>query len=202
MNFMAKQCLELRINIMSRQFIIVTSLLIFYFQFSGISSAQSYRDLGPVSLNETFRNLLKFSKYNEFENLEKSLQLIKPLSQTLDSKYSNKSGKAIQNSIEKKDGEKAVQGIQQLIFLDIKDQLLIGIDTVPNSKEQALSKFKNAYMDYLLLSPFIQENNYSGDQKIKNLFRKLLLLINKSDQLPAVYQDIEKEIMNSFPNLK
>jgi hypothetical protein len=202
MNFMAKQCLELRINIMSRQFIIVTSLLIFYFQFSGISSAQSYRDLGPVSLNETFRNLLKFSKYNEFENLEKSLQLIKPLSQTLDSKYSNKSGKAIQNSIEKKDGEKAVQGIQQLIFLDIKDQLLIGIDTVPNSKEQALSQFKNAYMDYLLLSPSIQENNYSGDQKIKNLFRKLLLLINKSDQLPAVYQDIEKEIMNSFPNLK
>jgi hypothetical protein len=189
-----------RIKIMLSQFILWSCLFLFSLQFCGITSAQSYRELGTISLNESFENMLKYSKHKDFEKLSSSLQLIKPLSQSLDAKYSKDNEKAILSAIENKDGEKVLQAVQQLIFLDMEDQLLIGITIVPNSKDTAITKFKNAYMDYLFLSPYIQENDYSGDQKIKNLFRKFVLSINKYEELAGVNQEIKKEILKSFPN--
>ena len=185
---------------MLNQFILWSCLFLFSLQFCGITNAQSYRELGAVSLNESFENMLKYSKHKDFEKLSSSLQLIKPLSQSLDAKFSKNYEKAILSAIENKDGEKALQAVQQLIYLDMEDQLLIGITIVPNSKDMAITKFKNAYMDYLFLSPYIQENDYPGDQKIKNLFRKFVLSINKYEELAGVNQDIKKEIIKSYPN--
>lgn len=202
MKFNTNEYLERRINIMTRKFIILTASVIISFQFCGMSSAQSYRDLGSISLNETFEKMLEYSKKNDFDKLEKSFQLIKPLSQFLENKYSKNTEKAIQSAIDRKDGEKAFQAIQQLIFLDMKDLLLIGIDIVHDSKEKATTKFKYAYLDYLLLSPYIQVKSYSGDQKIRNLFRKFAMSINKFDELKLLNEEIEKEIINSFPTLK
>ncbi|MBI1823554.1 MAG: hypothetical protein HY200_00615 [Nitrospirae bacterium] len=188
---------------MSYRFKVLFAFFLFLISgFSELSSAQSYRDLGNLSLNDTFEKLLDYSKQNDFEGIEKSIQLLTPLKQSLESKYSKKNERALQSAIDQKEGEKALLAIQQLIYLDMKDQLLTGIDSVSHSKERAITKFKYAYLDYLLLSPYLQSKSFNGEQKIRNLFRKFAMSVNKTDQLMALNQEIEKEMLNTFPTLQ
>jgi len=184
-----------------RPTLIIAALIIFFSSTVYPSRAQSYRESNAVPVGEVLEKLLGFSKRNEFEKIDKSLVQIKSLSETLDSKYSRKIEKSIQIAVQEKDGERALKAIQALIFYDMKDLLSIGIDSVQFSKEKAIVKFKYAYLDYLLLSPFIQVQSYSGDQKIRNLFRKFALSINNSENLKSLNEEIEREIINSDPDL-
>jgi hypothetical protein len=167
-----------------------------------VSSAQSYRDLGNLSLNETFEKLLESARLNHFEELEKSIQVLTPLIKMLESKYSNKENSLLQTAVLQQNREKALVAIQKLIYFDMKDQLLNGIDLVSTSKDRAITRFKYAYLDYLLISPYLQTVNFNGEQKIRNLFRKFAISVNRPDQLTLLNQEINKELLNTFPMLK
>lgn len=186
----------------------VKPILTFFFSFIivmievPVSSAQSYRDLGNLSLNDTFEKLLDGARLNHFEELEKSIQVLTPLIKMLESKYSNKENSLLQTAVSQRNSEMALVAIQKLIYYDMKDQLLNGIDLVSTSKDRAITRFKYAYLDYLLLSPSLQTINFNGEQKIRNLFRKFAISVNRPDQLMVLNQEINKELLNTFPILK
>ena len=177
-------------------------MMIPFFTEPGFSFAQSYREVGNQSLNDTFEKLLHDSERGNFDAVEKTFQQISQLDRYLEEKYALNTGQAIKNAIDRKDGEKALEAIQRLIYSDMREELQAGINSVHLSKEKSIRIFKYAYLDYLLLSPYIQSKSFSGEQKIRNLFRKFAVSVNRPDELEKLNVQIETEMISSYPALK
>ena len=167
----------------------------------GLSYAQTYRDIG-LPPSEIYEKMIVYSQENDFEKLNKTLQLIKPITQALNTKYSKNPESEIQNAVDHKDGAKALLAVQRLIALDLHDLLSITGGTIRESSERATSKLKAAFLDYSILSPYIQVKSFSGDQKIKNIFRRAITTFAGEDELKQNMDEIEKELYGAFSALK
>jgi hypothetical protein len=163
--------------------------------------AQSYRDLG-LPPSEIYQKMLEYAQEKDFDRLSKTLQLIKPVTEALDTKYASHLSEDILSAIGRKDGDKALQTIRRFLLTDMKDLLSIGVGAMRESAEKATTKFKTAYLDYLLLSPYIQVKSFSSDQKIKNLFRRAVTRFSSEEELKSISDEIEKELFSADPTLK
>ena len=179
----------------------VAGIWLLSFLTAGLSYAQTYRDIG-LPPSEIFEKMIVYAQEKDFEKLGKTLQIIKPITQTLGNKYSKNPDEAIRTAIDKKDREKAILSVQRLVTLDLQDLLSIAVGSVRESSEKAPTKFKTAYLDYLLISPYVQVKNFSADQKIKNTFRKAVTTSAKEDELKEMTEDIQKELFNACPELR
>ncbi len=179
----------------------VVGIWLLSFLTSGASYAQTYRDIG-LPPSEIFEKMIVYAQEKDFEKLSKALQLIKPITQALATKFSKNPEEEIQDAIKQKNGEKAVLSIQRLVTLDLRDLLSIALGSIRESSEKATTKFKTAYLDYLLISPYVQVKSFSGDQKIKNIFRRAVTSFASEEELKQMIQEIEKELFAASPELK
>ncbi|MBI1822242.1 MAG: hypothetical protein HY036_07970 [Nitrospirae bacterium] len=188
-------------NLIRLIFTVMIWIWVLLFPLSGSSVAQTYREIG-LPPSEIFEKMIGYAQEKDFEKLRKTLQIIKPITQTLGNKYSKTPDEAIRTAIDKKDREKAVLSVQRLVALDLQDLLSIAVGSVRESSEKATTKFKAAYLDYLLISPYVQVKSFSADQKIKNTFRKTVTTSAKEDELKEMAEVIQKELFNACPELK
>ena len=146
--------------------------------------------------------MIVYAQEKDFEKLSKTLQLVKPITQAVGTKYSKNPEEEVQNAIQKKSGEKALLSVQRLVALDMRDLLSIAAGSIREGSEKATTKLKTAYLDYLLISPYVQVKSFSADQKIKNVFRKAVTTFASEEELKQMIQEIEKELFSAYPELK
>jgi hypothetical protein len=161
---------------------------------------QSYRDLG-VPPSEIFQKMVAYVQGRDFEKLGKTLLVIKPLTGALGTKYSKNLHEEIQKAVDSKDGDKGLAAVQRVISGDLRALLEVGPGAA-ESPEKAGTRFKAAYLDYLVLSPFIQDKNFQADQKVRNLFRKASTTNPQLDGFKEIGGEIEKELLSTLPDLK
>ena len=169
---------------------------------AALGLSQPYRDNLVLPANEIYQKMLGYALDKEFEKVERSLQLTKPVTQAMNSKFKVNIEAEIKNGLDKKDQEQVIRGIQRLIWLDMKDMMSLGTDVAQESQDKAAAKFKSAFLDYLLLSPYIQTKSFSSDQKIKNNFRKTVVTANSAEDFRRPSEEIEQDLMTAFPELK
>lgn len=164
--------------------------------------SQPYRDNLPLPAFEIYKNMLAFALDKNFEKVELSLQMIRPISQALNSKFKVDIDADIRNGLAKKDQERVIKAIQRLILLDMKDMMLLGAKGAEESQDKARPKFKGAFLDYLLLSPYITVKSFSSDQKIKNRFQRGTATAAGAEDFRRTSEEIERELLMVMPELK
>ncbi len=196
-------------------------LLIFL---SDIAKSQPYREGLAIPPVQVFTGMLDFAKSGKYEKVEKSLQILTPLLTALSQKYGTDFASEIKStisaviyadSVSAKDKDKILKGIQKLIFADMKDLFDQADLVIRESNEKAQVKYKTAFLDYLLLGPYIEAKNFQSDGKIKRGFRDIQFTIESSgpygtsgpgaispEAIRKISDDIVKEIQTVLPDLK
>lgn len=169
---------------------------------AALAQSQPYRDNLPLPASEIYQKMLSYAQDQDFEKVERSLQVTKPVTQALNSKFGANIETEIRDGVTKKDQDRVIRAIQRLISLDMKDLMLVGATAARESQDKAVAKFKSAYLDYLLLSPYIQVKSFASDQKIKTLFRKAVTISASAEAFGRAAEEIEQELGTAYPELK
>jgi hypothetical protein len=122
--------------------------------------------------------MLNFTQGRDFEKVVRSLPTLKPLLEAFKAKYGRDLDQEIRANAGQGRYDQTLLNVQQLVFYDMKDLMDVGLSRLGESTEQARSKLKAAYLDYLLLSPFVQVKNFGADQKIKKNFRSATIAVD------------------------
>ena len=118
-----------------------------------------------------YKSMLKFCEKQEYTKIEKSVPFVHPILVEIQTDYDIDLEKEIRELIATGQQQEIYNLIKKLICWDIK-HLLDGILTDDNaSLQQKRVRLKMAYLDYLLLSPEIRQNQFAMDQKLKNAFK-------------------------------
>ncbi len=169
---------------------------------SALVLGQPYRDSLPLPAFQIYQNMLRYTQDKDFEKVERSLPVLRPIIQAINLNFKLDIEAEIRDSLAKKDQDRILLAIQRLIWLDMKDLLSLGVKVAQESQDQAVVNFRKAYLDYQLLSPYIQVKNFSSDQKIKNIFRKAVITGTTAEDLRKAVEDIDNEVRTAFPELK
>lgn len=162
-----------------RIFNLTTVLVVAVLCVSLSASAQPYRDTLSQSTQEIHKSLLLHAKAQEFDKVKSYVLLIKPLTAVFQQKFGIDIEKELETALNKKDRGEVEKALYHLIYLDIKDLLILaeGKGKETFDIEHAKTTVQAAYLNYLLLSSAVQENHFAADQTIKNKFRKLVLML-------------------------
>ncbi len=190
-----------------------------------IARGQSYREGLSIPPSQIFKGMLDYAKSGDPKKIEKSLQLLTPLLSAFSQKYGINHGSEIRSALSDatyadspmsvKDRDRAIKGIQRLIFSDIKDLFDQADIVIRESKEKAQIKFKTAFLDYLILGPYVETKNFQSDGKIKRGFRDIQFTIDSSgpygtsgpgalspEAIKKMSDDIVNELQTVLPELK
>ncbi|MBI5746874.1 MAG: hypothetical protein HZA13_07715 [Nitrospirae bacterium] len=193
----------------------IPALLFLLIFLSDIARGQPYREGLSIPPAQIFNGINGFAKSGDYEKIEKSLQLLTPLLTALSQKYGIDYTSEIRSAIAVKDKDKVLKGIQRLIFSDMKDLFDQADLVIKESKDKAQVKFKTAFLDYLLLGPFVEAKNFPSDGKIKRGFRDIQFTIDSSapygtsggsaispETIKKMSDEILREIQTVLPELK
>lgn len=203
---------------------LISALLFLLIFLSNTANGQPYREGLAIPPVQVFTGMLDFAKSGKYEKVEKSLQILTPLLTALSQKYGTDFASEIKStisaviyadSVSAKDKDKILKGIQKLIFADMKDLFDQADLVIKESNEKAQVKYKTAFLDYLLLGPYIEAKNFQSDGKIKRGFRDIQFTIESSgpygtsgpgavspEAIRKISDDIVKEIQTVLPDLK
>jgi hypothetical protein len=113
-----------------------------------------------------------------------------------------------------------LRAAQQLVLLDLKEMLETAQEMMGTSLDQAKSVLKAAYLTYLLLSPYIQRDHFTTDQKVRKNFRAAILTliastpyqeekreatkatVDRLDKVKDLIMEIEREIGEALGDFK
>ena len=165
------------------------------------SWAQPYRDNLVLPSLEINQNLLNHARGGEFTKIERILPLIKPMMDTFQAKYRADVESELHISLDTHDPVKVLKAIQHFIYFDIKDLMSLAVEQIETSPQKATVKMREAYLNYLLLSSFIETANFSSDQKIKKNFRQVILALDSSAPYSAE-GDISARIAETHQEIK
>jgi hypothetical protein len=154
-----------------------TALLLFTFV---PAWAQPYRDNLPLPSIEINRQLMTYAQAKDFEKISRTLTMVKPLTDALKKKFVSDVESELRSGLKAQDQDRIVKATQRLVYLDLKDLMDLAVELMGESNDKAKTKMKAAYLDYLLLSPYIEKLNFSSDQKIKKHFRSANLALDAS----------------------
>lgn len=199
-----------------RQFKQLTSVFLFLLIFlSDTARGQPYREGLSIPPVQVFNGINGFAKSGDYEKIEKSLQILTPLLTALSQKYGIDYASEIRSAIAVKDKDKVLKGIQRLIFSDMKDLFDQADLIIKESKDRAQVKFKTAFLNYLILGPYVEVKNFQSDGKIKRGFRDIQFTIDSSgpygtsgpgaispEAIKKMSDEILKEIQTVLPELK
>ena len=163
----------------------IGSILIFAVSLiPSVCLAQSYRENLFVPTPVISKKLLLFAQSEDFRKIEKTLQFVVPLMNTLEIKFDADLKNPLKLSLANIDSPGTIHAIQQFILLDLRDLLDLARLSIKDSPATAKSYIKTAYLQYLNLSPFIKASVLRDDQEIVDDFRAVTLLVILTDPPP------------------
>lgn len=189
--------------------------LIILIAIPGVARGQPYREGLSIPPVQVFGGMLGFAKAGDFAKIERSLHLLTPLLSALFQKYQVDHGSETRSAISAKDKDKVLKEVQRLISSDMRDLFDQADIVIRESNEKAKVKFKTAFLDYLLLGPFIEARSFKSDGKIKRAFRDIQFTIDGSapygttgpgaispEAIRKMSDEIIKEIQSVMPEWK
>ena len=163
-------------------------------------AAQDYRDGLMLPAPQLYERMLGYARDKDFAKVERSLQAVKPVLDALKARHGPDLEVEIRDSIDKNDADSVLRGIRRLVVLDMKDQMRLARENAGASKERAATRFRGAYLDYLLVSGTVQDRNFTADQRIKNAFRRGVL-VGSAEGLGSAADEIERELAAALPEI-
>jgi len=172
------------------------------FLWSSLAFAQPYRDNLPIPSLEINRNLLSYAQAKDFEKISRTLPLVKSLTDTLKTKFGSDVESELQSALGSQDQGRVLKAVQHLVYLDLKDLMNLSVEMMGESTDKAKAKIRAAFLNYYLLSPFIQTVNFTADQRIKKNFRTVTLTLDASvmvagseGTIKRLIDEIDKEMV-------
>lgn len=159
---------------------ILIQATVFLFIGSSPALAQPYRNNLPLPSLEINRNLLSYAQAKDFEKISRTLPVVKSLTDTFKAKFGSDIESELQSALNSQDPDRIFKSTQRLVALDLKDLMDLSVELMPESPDRARAKMKAAYLNYLLLSPFVEKANFTSDQRIKKNFRSATLALEAS----------------------
>jgi hypothetical protein len=156
---------------------------------------QPYRDTLILPASQLYERMLKYADDKDYEKVSRSLQVARPVTEALKAKFGSDPEGDIRDGLERKDLDRVRRGLHRLILLDMRD--LIGLALTAESPEKSSTKFRGAYIDYLMLSTGVQARDFNADQKIRNAFRRAVLRSTR-EQMQEARDEIEREVARVF----
>lgn len=153
---------------------------VFLFLGSSSAFAQPYRDNLPIPSLEINRNLLSYVQAKDFEKISRTLPVIKSLTDVLKTKFGSDIESELRSALDSQDQGRVLNATQHLVYLDLKDLMNLSMEMMEESADKAKAKIRAAFLNYHLLSPFIQTANFAADQRIKKNFRTATLTLGVS----------------------
>ncbi len=98
--------------------------------------------------------------------------------------------------------EVVLRSVLRLIHIDLLLRLEAGLNQVDVSLILAQAELREGYRNYLLLSPFIQDQHFEVDQKIKNLFRRGVTSKTDRKRLDRILNEMRGLILKGLPGLE
>jgi len=157
--------------------------------------AQPYRDGLLLPTSQLYERMLAYAEEKDYTKVERSLEVARPVMEALKGKFGTDVQAEIRDAMARKDGEQLLRSLRRLVVLDMRDLMSLGL--AAETQEKASTKFRHAYLDYLLVSPVIQTRDFPADQRIKNAFRRAVLR-STYDQLRMATEDIERELAKTM----
>ena len=156
---------------------------------------QPYRDTLVLPSAQLFERMLTYADDKDYEKVSRSLQVARPVIEALKAKFGGDPEGDIRDGLGRKDLDRVKRGLHRLILLDMRD--LVGLALTAESSEKASTKFRGAYLDYLMLSPGVQARDFNADQRIRNAFRRAVLRSTR-EQMQEARDEIEREVARVF----
>lgn len=181
-----------------------------------LAKAQHYLDFKENPQYEIFQNIITQALKGNYSKIETSVNDIKDIVELIDNQYSDHILSDIKTSIKNEDEKKIINITYRLIYLDIINLFSNSIEEVKKKNiEEATSMVRTAYLNYLVISPKIQDRDFDSDQHIRKIFRNSLQSLdlfypygesNNIKKDPEILvknsNEIQKQILSVFPEIK
>ena len=165
------------------------------------SWGQTYRDNLPMPSLEINRQLMTYAQARDYEKITRTLPMVKPLTDALKTKFTSDIESELRSGLTAQDQDRILKATQRLVYLDLKDLMNLSVDLMGESNDKAKTKLKAAFLNYLLLSPFMEKLNFAADQKIKKNFRAATLAVDAStsiEEIKRLISEIDKELITTL----
>lgn len=164
-----------------RRFLVVFACSTFCSLFGPIRvDAQSYRDSLPVAHHQMIRGLVDYARNAEFEKLERTFNLVKPLTDALQSKTGDTLDQRVRSAIRSGDPQEILNAVRRYVGQDMFDLMDVAIEEGNADPGKGRTLYKQAYFLYLMLSQDVSQSDFQGDLKLKKAFREATLSFGKA----------------------
>jgi hypothetical protein len=159
-------------------------------------SAQEYiRERFPLPVPEILANIYSNLDREAYDTISKTLIILSPLLQYLEQKEGVDLRGRIASAIQSKDRKRVARELEQMVIIDISD-LLSFVNASRPMNETDKIHIRIALLEYNVIGPQIQEADFSTDQRVKNNFKKMQILLseNNSGSVKDLAMNILKDL--------
>ena len=166
----------------------------------GTAQATIRQTLNISSTPKIYERMLTSASKENYQKVEKALQLLQPLIQHLDQTYSLSLEKDIREAIQNNLPNKLVQELQRLVCYSIKD-LFREAAKASDKKSEISPIIREAFSEYLTLDFYIRPIDFESSKRIKANFRVANSAAGlKNEQFQSAVKDIETDLEVLFHN--
>ncbi|HEY5648374.1 MAG TPA: hypothetical protein VIU33_02665, partial [Nitrospiria bacterium] len=143
------------------------------------------------------RQLLIYAQGRDPSKIEKVLEAARPLTTHLKSRYGTDIESVFLNAMASQKWERMVPASRHLVYLDTLDLMESAVESLRKASPEAKNRMKAAFMNYLLLAPYLKSIDSPADEAIRGHFRHAGKLIASSEDLrqtSVTVQDITRKI--------
>jgi hypothetical protein len=158
--------------------------------------AQEYsRERFPIPVPEILANIYSNLDRGAYDTISKTLIILSPLLQDLEQKEGVDIRGRITEAIQSKNRERVARELERMVIIDISD-LLNFVNASRPLNETDKIHIRIALLEYNVIGPQIQETDFSMDQRVKNSFKKMMILLSEDN--PGSVKDLAKNILKGL----
>ncbi|HSG05450.1 MAG TPA: hypothetical protein VLB09_03525, partial [Nitrospiria bacterium] len=152
-------------------FFISLFLVFFAFGLATPAYSQAHRDALPLPSLDLNRQLLIYAQGRDPSKIEKVLEAARPLTTHLKSRYGTDIESVFLNAMASQKWERMVPASRHLVYLDTLDLMESAVESLRKASPEAKNRMKAAFMNYLLLAPYLKSIDSPADEAIRGHFR-------------------------------
>ncbi|MBI3609294.1 MAG: hypothetical protein HY204_01160 [Nitrospirae bacterium] len=142
--------------------------------------AQANREQLPVPMVQILQTMYSKLDQGNYDMAYKFLKVLTPVVQTLTQKEGVDLFKEMESAIRSQNKERIDLAFRRMVIMDISDLMSFVNDLHPLTERDKVHA-RISLLEYYIISPRIAETNFMVDQRVKNNFRKMLLLFNEDE---------------------
>ncbi len=154
-------------------------------------------DAVKVDVSKVFERMLMAVEKNKYEKITNAMQLLSPLTSEINQIYGVDINADLNKGIIEGNKTYVVRIIQQFIVYSIESHLSVCLDAVSN-RQQMVPKIKKAYVEYLVLDPYVRAIDFEVSKKLKMFFRAVNNMVGVNSEEFQTSRDAIKVVLRAI----